>query len=210
VGDPKFPRKQYDRPSHPWEGERIKAENELLAKYGLKNKKELWRSQSLLAHFRERARTLQALVRAQNEQAGREREQLLRRLGRMGILPPEGATLDDVLALNVEAVLGRRLQTLVYVKGLANTPRQGRQFIVHGHMAVRGRRVDVPGYLVRRDEEDQITYDNRSPVANDMHPARPGAQAAPPPLSPEAGPDAESGDAPPTGADTPPEGGEGS
>jgi len=177
LGDPKFPRKKYDRPSHPWEGERIKAENEILKKYGLKNKRELWRSQSLLAHFRQRARILQALIRAGNVQAEREREQLMRRLGRTGILPMEGATLDDVLALNVEAVLARRLQTLVYVKGLANTQRQGRQFIVHGHMSVAGRRMDVPGYLVRRDQEDQITYDPRSPVANELHPARPGAPA---------------------------------
>jgi len=184
LGDPKFPRKKYDRPSHPWEGERIKAENEILKKYGLKNKKELWRSQSLLAHFRERARILQALIRTGNVQAEREREQLMRRLGRAGILPLEGATLDDVLALNVEAVLSRRLQTLVYVKGLANTPRQGRQFIVHGHMSIAGRRVDIPGYRVRRDEEDLITYDARSPVANELHPARPGAPvpiSAPPP-----------------------------
>jgi len=104
----------------------------------------------------------------------------------MGMLPLEGAGLDDVLALDVEAVLQRRLQTLVYVKGLANTPRQARQFIVHGHMAVGPRRVDIPGYLVRREEEDAIVYDPRSPVANDLHPARPGAPASEAPLGPAA------------------------
>ena len=104
----------------------------------------------------------------------------------MGMLPLEGAGLDDVLALDVEAVLQRRLQTLVYVKGLANTPRQARQFIVHGHMAVGPRRVDIPGYLVRREEEDAIVYDPRSPVASDLHPARPGAPASETPLGPAA------------------------
>ena len=58
MGDPKFSRAKFERPSHPWEAERIKAENELLKKYGLKNKKELWRSQYVLRRFRQRAREL--------------------------------------------------------------------------------------------------------------------------------------------------------
>ena len=80
MGDPKFSRAHFERPSHPWEAERIKTENELLKKYGLKNKKELWRSQYTLRRFRQRARELQALVRTGNKQAEKEREQLLRRL----------------------------------------------------------------------------------------------------------------------------------
>ncbi len=176
MGDPKFPRKKYDRPSHPWEAERIKAENELLRKYGLKNKKELWRAQSFLSRIRGRARELQALIRYGNKQAEKERDELIARLVRLGLLPLEGATLDDVLALDVEAVLSRRLQTVAYVKGLAFNPRQARQFIVHGHLAVRGRTIRVPGYLVPRTEEATITYDERSPIASDLHPARPGVQ----------------------------------
>lgn len=185
MGDPKFSRLRYERPSHPWEAERIKTENELLKKYGLKNKKELWRSQYRLRRFRQRARELQALVRTGNRQAEKERDQLLRRLGRVGLLPLEGTTLDDVLALDVEAVLSRRLQTLTFLKGLAFTPRQARQFIVHGHVSVSGRRVTVPGYLVSRTEEEGIVYDERSPIANDLHPLRQQAQAALPPEEPE-------------------------
>ncbi len=176
MGDPKFPRKKYDRPSHPWEADRIKAENELLKKYGLKNKKELWRVQSFLSSIRGRARELQALVRYGNKQAVKEKDELVARLGRLGLLPLEGATLDDVLALDVEAVLGRRLQTMTYVKGLAFNPRQARQFIIHGHMAVGGRTMRVPGHLVSRAEEERIVYDERSPLASDLHPARPGVQ----------------------------------
>lgn len=176
MGDPKFSRAHFERPSHPWEAERIKTENELLKKYGLKNKKELWRSQYALRRFRQRARELQALVRTGNKQAEKEREQLLRRLGRLGLLPLEGTTLDDVLALDVEALLSRRLQTLTFLKGLAFTPRQARQFIVHGHVSVGGRRVTIPGYLVSRQEENVILYDERSPIASDLHPVRQGAQ----------------------------------
>lgn len=185
MGDPKFSRPKYERPSHPWEGERIKAENELLKKYGLKNKKELWRSQYTLRRFRQRARELQALVRTGDTQAEKERDELLRKLGRLGLLPLDGTTLDDVLALDVEAVLSRRLQTLTFLKGLAFTPRQARQFIVHGHVSIGGRRVTIPGYLVTRSEENGIAYDERSPISSDLHPARPGTQMPVPPPAEE-------------------------
>ena len=194
MGDPKFPRKKYDRPSHPWEAERIKSENELLSKYGLKNKKELWRAQSFLSHVRGRARELQALVRYGNKQAERERDALIGRLGRLGLLPLEGATLDDVLALDVEAVLSRRLQTIAYVKGLAFNPRQARQFIVHGHMSLSGRAVRAPGRLVSRTEEETIVYDPRSPLANDLHPARPGVQQVTVPGGEEPAPGGDGGE----------------
>jgi len=207
LGDPKFSRAKFERPSHPWEGERIKAENDLLKKYGLKNKKELWRSQFVLRRFRQRARELQARVRTGDTQAEKEREQLLRRLGRLGLLPLEGTTLDDVLTLDVEAVLSRRLQTLTFLKGLAFTPRQARQFVVHGHVSIDGRRMTVPGHLVTRTEEIVITYDERSPISNDLHPARPGSQM---PASPAEGEGPGEGPEEPPEPDTGPgEGGDG-
>lgn len=189
MGDPKFSRRLYTRPSHPWEGERIKAENELLKKYGLKNKRELWKAQSVLRRFRQRARQLQALVRYADPQADKERDELIGRLARIGLLPVEGATLDDVLSLDVEAVLSRRLQTLAFVKGLAFTPTQARQFIVHGHVSVAGRRVTVPGYIVNRTEEVAIGYDPRSPISHELHPSRPGAPGSEAARPPEEGVD---------------------
>ena len=207
MGDPKFSRAKFERPSHPWEGERIKAENDLLKKYGLKNKKELWRSQFVLRRFRQRARELQARVRTGDTQAEKEREQLLRRLGRLGLLPLEGTTLDDVLTLDVEAILSRRLQTLTFLKGLAFTPRQARQFVVHGHVSIDGRRMTVPGHLVTRTEEIVITYDERSPISNDLHPARPGSQMPAPPAEGE-GP-GEGPEEPPEPDTGPGEGGDG-
>lgn len=173
MGDPKFPRRKYDSPSHPWQGERMKFERELVKKYGLKNKKELWRAQTLLRRFRQRSRVLQAQSRYGDEQAEKETEELLAKLGRQGMLPQEGATLDDVLALDLEAILSRRLQTMAYVKGLGHTPNHARQLIVHGHIAVGGRKVTIPGYTVKRIEEGKISYHEFSPLVHDMHPARP-------------------------------------
>jgi small subunit ribosomal protein S4 len=176
MGDPKFSRRKYDKPKHPWQGDRIQSENELIKKYGLKNKKELWKAQSLLRHFRQRSRELQAKVRYQDRQAEKERDELLGKLGSIGLLPLEGASLNDVLALDIEAILSRRFQTMAYVKGLAFSTKQSRQLIVHGHAAIGDRKVTIPGYYVKREEENLIRYSPDSPMANDLHPARPGAE----------------------------------
>ncbi|MBU1159500.1 MAG: 30S ribosomal protein S4 [Candidatus Thermoplasmatota archaeon] len=178
MGDPKFSRKKYETPSHPWEGERIKAENDLIMKYGLKNKRELWRAQSLVRRLRTQSRDLQARLRTGDKQAEIETKQLLARCAKLALLPSE-ATLNDVLALSTEEVLSRRFQTLIYRKGLAYTPKQARQFIVHGHASIAGRKVTIPGYMVKRNEEDQMTYHETSPIANDLHPVRPKEEDLP-------------------------------
>ncbi len=173
MGDPRFNRKTYETPKHPWEAERIKEEWELKKKYGLKNKREIWKAKSILRNFRAQARDLQARLRYGDPQAERQQKQLFGKLTRLGILTEDTATLDAVLSLNVEDILRRRLQTVVYLKGLARTPKQARQFIVHGHISIGGRRVTIPGYLVRKEEEDMIEYHEHSPLADEMHPMRP-------------------------------------
>jgi len=173
MGDPKFSRRKYETPAHPWEGERIKAENELLMKYGLKNKQELWRAQSLVRALRAQSRELQARLRINDPQAKIETDQLLKRCARLSLLPVEGATLNDILTLTTEAVLQRRLQTIIYRKGFAYTPKQARQFIVHGHTAIGERKITIPGYMVKRGEEEHIQYYVASPIANELHPMRP-------------------------------------
>ncbi len=161
MGDPKKPRKKWESPGHPWIKERLLREIELIGRYGLRNKKEIWQAETLARYFRHRARSLLALP----EEVRREAEkQLLSRLYKMGVLP-ENATLDDVLGLTAEHFLERRLQTIVYKKGLAKTIWQARQLIVHGHIAIGGRRIRSPGYLVPRDEEDLIDYAPTSPFA---------------------------------------------
>jgi len=172
MGDPKFSRKKYETPSHPWQADRIKEENELIKKYGLKNKKEVWKVKSLLRNFRRQARLLFPKLRIGDKQAEKEVKQLIGKLTRLGVVQ-ENAVLDDILALNIETILSRRFQMLLYMKGLASTPKQARQLIVHGHAAIAGRKVVIPGYLVRKDEESSITYSQKSPLNNEAHPVRP-------------------------------------
>ena len=158
--------KFYETPNHPFQGGRIAEERDLVGRYGLKNKEELWRAQSELRDYRREARNLLA----QFEEDGTT-ERFLTRLQRYGILG-ENDGLGDVLALDVTDILERRLQTVVYRKGLANTPKQARQFVSHGHVAIDDQRVKTPSYTVEVDEEDAIDYDGTSPLADDLHPER--------------------------------------
>jgi len=157
---------------HPWKETRIRSERELMKKYGLKNHKEVWKAKTYLGKHREQARELLAKVGISNPQIKKESDQLLLHLTRMGIVSM-GASLDDVLALDTESVLSRRLQTLVYLKGFSSTPYQARQLISHGHVAVKGTKVTIPSYMVGKDEESQIQYTVRSPLNEISHPARP-------------------------------------
>ncbi len=178
MGDPKFSRRSYDTPSHPWQGERIKAEVVLINQYGLKNKTEVWKAQSVLRNFRKQSRELQARLRSGDAQAKIEADALLNKCSKIGVLPVEGATLNDILTLSEENILSRRLQTLVFEKGMASTVGQARQMIVHGHIFMNGHRVTIPGYIVTRYEESSIMYDPASPFNDEMHPMRISAEQA--------------------------------
>jgi len=177
MGDPKFSRRKYDTPSHPWRIERITSENEVVRKYGLKNKTEIWKVQSLLRTFRKRARDLQAKIRYGDMQAEKERDEFIKRLDSLGIISKE-ASLDDILSLDLESLMARRLQTMAYLKGFSNSAKQARQFIVHGHIALNGKKVTIPGYMVKRSEEEFLGYLSYSPLADDLHPARPKDEAS--------------------------------
>jgi len=172
MGDPKFPRRSYDTPSHPWQGERIKEEAILVKQYGLKSKKELWKAKTILRNLRKQSRELQARLRTGEHQAKMETENLLHKCARIGLLPLEGTRLDDVLGLSDIALLERRLQTVVFNKGLASTVGQARQFIVHGHVCIDDQKVTIPGYIVTRDDEDRIILNPRSPIADELHPLK--------------------------------------
>ena len=176
MSSPKFPTKKYETPLHPWKESRIKAERELIKKYGLKNHTEVWKAKTYLGKNRHHARELLAKVGSPTPQIKKESDQLLNHLTHMGILPL-GSSLDDVLALDIDTVLNRRLQTLVYLKGFSSTPFQARQLISHGHIAIGEQKVTIPGYMVPKEEEGQIQYTMKSPLNELSHPARPKGEA---------------------------------
>lgn len=171
MGYPGKKRKSYDTPKHPWQAARMAEEVELIKSYGLRNKKELWKAHSILRRFRSDARRLLAEADSTNH-TKLESEQILQRLTNYGMLKPN-SNIDDILGLTTSALLERRLQTQVHRLGLARTPRQARQFITHGHIAVDGQKVTVPGMMVTKEQEMQIDYYGQSPLVNESHKERP-------------------------------------
>jgi len=181
MGDPKKQRKKYETPRFPWRTDTLQAELKLLGQFGLRNKHELWRHRTMLSKYRGIARSLLGMTTQQREVLER---QLLSRLNRLGILS-ETAVLDNVLDLSLEDILERRLQTLVFRKGMTKSIYQARQLITHGHIAIENKRVLSPSYLVLKDEEGKITFSPTSAVANPEHPLRQVVTVeAKPPLSP--------------------------
>ncbi|MCS7114329.1 MAG: 30S ribosomal protein S4 [Nitrososphaerota archaeon] len=168
MGDPKRQKKKYETPRFPWHTEVLQEELKLLGQYGLRNKRELWRHKTMLSKFRSIARSL---IGKPPEERRKMEGELLNRLKKLGIIG-ETAVLDDVLDLTVEDILERRLQTIVFRKGLAKSIYQARQFITHGHIAIGERRVTVPSYIVTREEEERVNYAPESPLALPSHPLR--------------------------------------
>lgn len=168
MGDPKKQRKKYDTPRFPWRSDILKEELKLLGQYGLRNKHELWRHETMLSKFRGIARSL---IGKSPEERKKMEDELLTRLKKLGFLR-ETAVLDNVLDLTIEDILERRLQTIVFRKGLAKTVYQARQLITHGHVTIGNRQITIPSYIVSREEESQIAYTPKSPLANANHPLR--------------------------------------
>src|SRR6476661_1063075 len=139
MGDPRKAKKKYTRPRSIWATDQISSELYIVGSYGLRNKRELWKSKSEIE------------------------TNLLNYLLRLGIVA-DGSTLDDILNLKIEDILERRLQTIVMKRSNLKSPYQARQIVVHGHVSIGNRKINLPGYLVKKDEETQILV-HLNPVA---------------------------------------------
>lgn len=168
MGDPRKHRKKYDSPQHPWQGKRIEEEKSLKQEYGLKNKKEIWKASTLLRRIKEQARRL---ISAETEQAKKEEKQLIEKLVKLNLVGDK-AEVDDVLGVDFKKLLDRRLQSLVFKKGLAKSINQARQFITHKHIMIGDHVVNIPSYLVKKDEENKITFNPLSNLSKIDHPER--------------------------------------
>merc|ERR1712010_413958 len=156
-------------PRRPFEKERLDAELKIIGQYGLKNKKEIWRVRLALAKIRSTARTL--LTKDEKDpQRIFEGQALMRRMIRYGILDEDKQRLDYVLELKVENVMERRLQTLVFKRGLAKSIHHARVLIRQRHIRVGRQIVNVPSFMVRVESQPHIEFAVGSPFGG----GRPG------------------------------------
>ena len=152
MGDPKTSRRVWQKPKRPLNYDLMMDELKILGTFGLKTKRELWKTQTELSRVRLQARSLLAL-----RQEIRERKEpvLIQSLSKIGLVD-QNSTLDDVLNLQVTDLLSRRLQTIVQKKLYFKTPYQARQAIVHGHIMIGDSVVTIPSYIVKTEEETKI------------------------------------------------------
>ena len=152
MGDPKMPRRIWKKPKRPLNYDLIMDELKTLGTFGLKTKRELWKTQTELSRIRFQARSILAL-----RQEIRERKEpiLIQSLSKIGLVD-KNSTLDDVLNLQVNDLLSRRLQTIAQRKLYFKTPYQVRQAITHGHIMIGDNVVTIPSYVVKTEEETKI------------------------------------------------------
>ncbi len=158
MGDPKYPRRSWRKPKRPLNYDLKMEELKTIGTFGLRTKREVWKAHTKLSRVRHQARLLLAL-----QQDIREEKEpiLMKSLARIGLVSND-ATLDDVLNLGVDDLLNRRLQTQVFKKFGFKTPYQARQAVVHGHIMIGDRVVNLPSYTVTTMEEDKIKFTEQS------------------------------------------------
>ena len=158
MGDTKNFRRVWKKPKRPFNFDLKMEELKILGTFGLKTKRELWKARTELSRVRNQARSLLALrqdVREQKEPI------LMNSLSKVGYVQSD-AVLDDVLNLEINDLLGRRLQTIVQKKFYFKTPYQARQAVSHGHVLIGDQIVNIPSYIVKVDEEDKVKLTSES------------------------------------------------
>jgi len=139
--------KTYSRPKRPFDKERLIEEGQIKKEFGLKNKKEIWKSESKIKLIREKAKKL---ISSPPE----EQQVLFNNLKKIGF---EVNSIADVLFLDKTDYLKRRLQTIIKAKRLTTTVKKARQMIVHRKVLVDGKVVNSPSYIVPVIFEDKIS-----------------------------------------------------
>jgi small subunit ribosomal protein S4 len=139
--------KTYSRPKRPFDKARLDEEALVKKEFGLKNKKEIWKAEAKVNLIRKRAKQL-ILSNPQEKQA------FFDRLKKIGI---NVNSIADVLSLDKQNYLKRRLQTVLVAKKMATTSKSARQLITHKKVLINGRVLDSPSYIVPIELENKIS-----------------------------------------------------
>uniref|UniRef100_A0A0A9WTF7 Small ribosomal subunit protein uS4 n=1 Tax=Lygus hesperus TaxID=30085 RepID=A0A0A9WTF7_LYGHE len=154
--------KTVSTPRRPYDRERMDRELQLIGRYGLRNKREVWRAQLVLATIRKKARSL-LILEENSPKRILEGNALLYRLSRLGVIDNANQKLDSILSLTVEKFLDRRLQTRVYNSLIATSIHAARVAVRQKHIAVGKRLVNIPSFMVRVDSDKHIQYVQKRP-----------------------------------------------
>jgi small subunit ribosomal protein S4 len=80
---------------------------------------------------------------------------------------------------NLLVLLERRLDTLVHRAGLATSRPHARQLVLHGHVRVNGKKVNIPSYLVSLNDEITLADKMKQNAVVEQATQLAGRQSAP-------------------------------
>lgn len=139
--------KKYSKPKRPFDKVRIQEESQIKEEFGLKNKREIWKTEAKIKSIREQAKKL---ISADEK----EKESFFKRLGKIGL---KVNSIGDVLALDIKDFLKRRLQTILVDKKMASTLKGARQLITHKKVLINEKIMNSPSYIVPVELENKIS-----------------------------------------------------
>lgn len=139
--------KRYSKPKRPFDKIRIDEEAQIIKEFGLKNKREIWKAEANINSIRKRAKEL---ISSDPE----EQQALFNKLKKIGI---NVNSIADVLSLDKQNYLKRRLQTVLVAKRMATTSKSARQLITHKKVLINGRVLNSPSYIVPIELENKIS-----------------------------------------------------
>ncbi|MDA3856524.1 MAG: 30S ribosomal protein S4 [Candidatus Woesearchaeota archaeon] len=169
MGLPIKHRKKFVSHKKRWDKATILEESKIVEDYALKNKKEIRKIEESLSHYKTIAKDLNKTAETkESEQA----QNFIAKMKKLGFLDVDAQSLDEVLDITIRDILDRRLSNIVYKLKLSRTPRQARQFIVHGHVLINGRCVDSPSCLISLEEEANLEFKPHSSLSDEAHPER--------------------------------------
>ena len=76
----------------------------------------------------------------------------------------DAVKMKGVTGANLLSLLERRLDNVVYRLGIGESKPQARQFVLHGHITVNGKKVDIPSYLLKAGDVVSIKQKSKDSV----------------------------------------------
>jgi small subunit ribosomal protein S4 len=69
--------------------------------------------------------------------------------------------LKGITGTNLLVLLERRLDSVVYRLGFTNSRAQGRQFVLHNHFLINGKKVNIPSFLVKVGDAIEVKEESK-------------------------------------------------
>lgn len=127
----------------------IKEEQGLIKKFGLKNRREVWKAGYAINKIRNLAKKL---ITSEEK----IKQEFIKREAEKGF---NVNSIAEILGLSKTDYLKRRLQSIVVSKGFASTHKQARQLITHKHIKINGNCINSPSHLTTIEEEASLECD---------------------------------------------------